>query len=261
MENIEKQLLRMPLISFDKVYQYIISLDYTDNDGIMFLEQQLYTLLQQDPENINLLALLLHEQIMNKKGQRARAIAYKIWENGGTLAPEIEKMYIEDLINLYLIDMAGTALVPIISDLENYVSQWHDVLIKYALISGNMLLLERILNYLPDDLNFNILRDWCSLSNYLHVTNHIPNIMNWICKEIQDTILSFSYNLFIDRDIPDIEFIFYVGDEVKDRDNLREHLNLQISSYCSSRKINDLINLSTVVYPIQRHKRLNSNSF
>ena len=258
MDNIDAQLKKMPLVSYEKAYRYLISLDYTDTEGILYLEQQLYNLLQQNPDDTNLLALLLHEQIMNNKGQRARSIAYKIWENGGNMSPEIEKLYIDDLINLYLLDMAGAALMPVISDLENNINKWFDSLLNYSLISGNMSLLGRTLNYLPDGRRFNILRDWCMLSDYMKVTEHLPEIMKRLCKEVQDTILSFSYNLFADREFPEIEFIFYVSDEVKNRDNLRETLNLQISSYCSARKIDDLVNLSSVVYPISRHLLIDS---
>ena len=255
-DDMDAQLKKMPLVSYEKAYQYLISLDYTDAENILYLEQQLYILLQQNPEDTNLLVLLLHEQIMNNKGQRARSIAYKIWENGGNIAPELEKLYIDDLINLYLLDMAGVALMPMISDMENNINKWFDTLLNYSLISGNMPLLERTLNYLPDKRSFNILRDWCMLSEYMKVTEYMPDIMKRICKVVQDTMLSFSYNLFADREFPEIEFIFYVSDEVKDRENMRETLNLQISSYCSARKIDDLINLSSVVYPISRHPRL-----
>lgn len=257
MENVDaSELSTMPLVSADKVYQYLLSLDYTNAEGIMFLEQQLYGLLQQQPEDPDLLALLLHEQIMNNRGQRARSIAYKIWESGGTMKPEIEKMYVDDLMNLGLLDMAGAALAPAISELEKNVKNWADLLFKYALISGNMTLLERLLSYMPDRREYNILRDWVALSEYLHASPHIPNIMTRLTEKLQDSMLGFSYNLFSDREVPDIEFVFYVGSEIKNFDEIREMLNLQISSYCASRKIDDLLNLSTVVYPISRHPRL-----
>ena len=261
MENIASQISKMPLANYEKAYQYIIGLDYSDKEGIMFLEEQLYNLLQQDAENANLLALLMHEQIMNNKGQRARSIAYKIWEDGGVLVPEIERIYIDDLMNLYLIDMAGAALMPIISDLENNIAQWSNLLIKYAIISGNMALLERILSYLPDNNTYNILRDWCIFCEYLQATEHMPNIMERICKDVQDTILSFSFNLFFDREFPEIEFVFYVSDEVRHKDDMRENMNLQISSYCSAKKIEDLINLSSSVLSIDRHPRMDTSIF
>lgn len=257
MENVDvSELSTMPLVSADKVYQYLLSLDYTNVEGIMFLEQQLYGLLQQSPENPDLLALLLHEQIMNNRGQRSRSIAYKIWDAGGNMKPEIERMYIDDLMNLCLLDMAGAALTPAISELEESVKVWPDLLFKYAVISGNMTLLERLLSYMPDRREYNILRDWVGLNEYLHVSSHIPNIMTRLTEKMQDTMLGFSYNLFSDREVPDIEFVFYVDNEVKNYDETREMLNLQISSYCALRKIDDLLNLSTVVYPISRHPRL-----
>lgn len=253
MENatIDK-LSTMPLVSYDKAYQYILSLKYNDSERILFLEQQLYNLLQQTPNDVNLLVLLLHEQIMNNKGQRARSIAHKIWENGGELAPEAEKMYIDDLINLCLLDMAGAALMPIISDLEHNVDIWSDILLKYALVSGNMSLLGKILNYLPENNPTDILVDWIALCDYMQATNHMPKIMTRICDKLQDTMLGFSYNLFFDRGFPDIEFVFYVGNEVHNFEDLRDTLHLQISSYCAAHKIDDLVNLSCAIRPISQ---------
>ena len=67
-------------------------------------------------------------------------------------------------------------------------------------------------------------------------------------------MLGFSYNLFHDRDFPDIEFIFYVDDSIKNYKETGNLLNMQISTYCAAHKIEDLINLSSVVYPISRHR-------
>ena len=261
MENADvSQLSTLPLVSVDKAYQYMLSLAYDNQEGIMFLESQLYNLLKEMPENADLLALLLHEQIMNNRSQRARSIAYKIWENGGEMQPDIEKMYIDDLMNLCLLDMAGAALAPAISDIENNVAYWGELLFKYAIISGNMQLLERLLAYQPDKRNFNILRDWVNLCADMKATAHMPHIMNRLCEKLQDMMLGFSFKLFFDRGFPEIMFVFYVNNEVDNLEDLRNMLNMQISTYCAQRKLEDLINLSSVLYPIKNHPILNPDA-
>ena len=82
----QKMQKNVPLIDAEKALNFIQTLEYTDEEGILYLEQQLYNLLQKTPNDVNLLVLLLHEQIMHNRGRRARTIAYKIWENGGDLS-------------------------------------------------------------------------------------------------------------------------------------------------------------------------------
>lgn len=255
MENQNAQLAKMPLASYKNVWEYLQTLEYQDEEGIRFLEEQLYNLLQALPEDSNLLALLMHEQIMNDRGSRARSIAGKIWETGGALAPEIEVMYIDDLINLGLDDMAGAALAPYISDLENSLKSHGRLLLKYALFSGKMTLLERLMAYLPTNRDNDILRSLLAMFDELKVSRHIPAIMVRLQNNLRDSVMGFSFNIFEDREFPEVEFVFYVDSSVTDYANLRENLNHQISAYCAAHKIEDLINLSTVVYPLSRHPR------
>ena len=49
---------------------------------------------------------------MNNKGQRARSIAYKIWENGGINNPNIELMYINDYVSIQTFVVDGTITNP-----------------------------------------------------------------------------------------------------------------------------------------------------
>ena len=256
MENeTPNQLPKMSMAGYENAWFYIQSLDYSDKDKILYLEQQLYNLLQQNPEDCNLLALLMHEQIMNNRGQRARSIAYKIWDLGGEIAPEIEKMYIDDLINLGLSDMAGTALSWYIGEIENSVRSYGDILVKYAVFVGNMSLLERILAYMPDDKRHNTLRDWIELNEEVHASNHIAPVMRRILENVSDAMLGFSFNVYTDRDVPDIEFVFYVDDSITNYTELKETIYIQISTYCAAHKIVDLRNLNVAFYPLIKHPR------
>lgn len=251
----DSELARMPLVTYKNAFEYIQTLEYSDKEGILFLEQQLYNLLQKLPEDINILTLLMHEQIMNNRGQRARAIAYKIWESGGVLEPQIERMYIDDLINLGLTDMAGAALAPYISDMENNVQEQSDILLKYAIFIGNMSLLRRILAYLPEEKNYNILRSLLDMNSELQATSHIQPIMAKISENVLESMLGFTYKLFMDREFPEIEFLFYVDDTINNYEEVRKKMHTQISAYCAAHKITDLINMSAVILPIQRRRR------
>ena len=242
----------LPLNSYADAWRYIQTLEYTNKSGILFLEQQLYNLLQQLPEDANLLALLLHEQIMNNRGQRARSIAYKIWESGGILAPEIERMYVDDLINLGLEDMAGAALAPYIADLENSIEKYSGILVKYAMFTGNTSLLERVLSYLPDTEYNQGLHNWIEMNNEEKVMGHIQPIMKRLEENVLEAMMGFRYKVFMTRGFPDIEFLFYVDETITNYTELRETMHLQISAYCAAHKIQDMKNLNVVILPVER---------
>lgn len=256
LNNMEDQL---PLNSYADVWRYIQTLEYKNKDGIIFLEQQLYNLLQQLPEDANLLALLLHEQVMNNRGQRARSIAYKIWESGGILAPEIERMYIDDLINLGLEDMAGAALAPYVADIESSIEKYSGILIKYALFSGNMSLLERVLNYLSDKGYNQGLKYWIQMNNEEKVIGHIQPIMKRLEENVIEAMLGFRYKVFMDRGFPDIEFLFYVDETITNYRELRDAMHLQIASYCAAHKIKNMYDLNVAILPVE--KRIPQNQW
>ena len=254
MENENNDILKkMPLVDYNKALQFMQNLEYSDIDNINYLEQQLYAQLQNNQADIDLLVLMMHQQIMKGRGQRARSIAYKIWEMGGEMRLSSEQIFVNDLMNLGLSDMAGAALAAYIADLENNMANYGNLLLKYAVYSGNMTLLGKILNYFPESKNKIVLQDWIQLNEDYDVTKHIPAILNRIIEKVQDSMLGFSYNLFYDREIPDIEFIFYVDDSIKNYKETSNILNMQIATYCAAHKIEDLINLNSVVYPITKH--------
>lgn len=244
---------KMPLVNYDKILQFMQNLEYSDADNINYLEQQLYTQLENNQSDIDLLVLMMHQQIMKGRGQRARSMAYKIWEMGGQMRLSSEQIFMDDLMNLGLSDMAGAAIAPYLADLENNMANYGKILLKYAVYSGNMILLDKVLEYFPENKNKIILKDWIQLNEDYSVTKHTPKILARIIEKVQDSMLGFSYNLFNDREIPDVEFIFYVDDSIKNYEEMKNLLNMQIAAYCAANKIEDLVNLSSVVYPISKH--------
>ena len=118
---------------------------------------------------------------------------------------------------------------------------------------------DNALQYILDLYNtreYNILRDWIVLNRDFGVSNHIPGIMERLIDKVQENMLGFSFNLYNDREFPDVEFVFYVDDGITNYDETKQLLNTQIATYCASHKIEDLINLSVVLYPISRQKKL-----
>ena len=144
---------------------------------------------------------------------------------------------------------------PYAGDIENSIRIYGNMLVKYAVFVGNMSFLERILAYMPDDRKHNVLRDWIELNEEVHAMNHIAPIMRRIEENISDALLGFSFNVYTDREIPDIEFVFYVDESITNYEELKETMYIQISTYCAAHKIAELWNLNVAVYPLEKHPR------
>lgn len=134
----------LPATDFPTIYRLLVKLDYRQQDEIQDLERQLYLLLKENPENINGLIILMQEQIMRGEHQKAKSLAYKIWDLGGEMSPALEALFISNLINLGLTDMAGILLKPKFDALNTYIKIFYPQLLKYAIATGNLNYIERI---------------------------------------------------------------------------------------------------------------------
>ena len=106
-------------------YEFLESLErlnhipYHRSDLLLEVEQELYGKLQQVPEDISGLIVLLKNQQMQGNADKARALAHKIWKIGGKISPYMEHIYTELLLSLGMLDMGLTILQPRFSDLHN----------------------------------------------------------------------------------------------------------------------------------------------
>ena len=58
------QIGALPATDFTTVYRLLAKLNYSQQEDILNLEQQLYRLIKQSPEDISGLIILMQEQIM-----------------------------------------------------------------------------------------------------------------------------------------------------------------------------------------------------
>lgn len=156
----------LPATDFPTIYRLLVKLDYRQQDEIQDLERQLYLLLKENPENINGLIILMQEQIMRGEHQKAKSLAYKIWDLGGEMSPALEALFISNLINLGLTDMAGILLKPKFDALNTYIKIFYPQLLKYAIATGNLNYIERIAVL---DSNFETKKPCRTLSTCLNI--------------------------------------------------------------------------------------------
>lgn len=252
----DNQLAYQPAQNFSVIYNLLLQTPYDDQARILDLEQQLYGLLKQNPENIEGLILLMQQQIMRRQHQKAKALAYKIWDLGGEIPPYLETLYLENLLNLGLIDMAAIVLKPLFDDLPAYKDAYYTQLFKYVLLSGNLFYLEKFTLELNHPQTRKALEDLIAMYRYLKVEDQFRQLQQSLQEMYKDVILSCEYNLYTDRGFTDIEFILFIDTKIMDPDKLAERLNMQITAFCIAKNIPRLNNLNYVIRDISEHPLL-----
>lgn len=253
------QIGELPITNFQTLYNLLLKIDFEQQDEILNLEKQLYRLIKENPNDINGLILLMQEQIMVGQQQKAKALAYKIWDLGGEMSLATEALFIGNLINVGLCDMASILLKPKFDNLKEYINTFFPQLIKYAIASGNLNFLEKIAVL---DANFErkkALQEFVNVFKYLNAEEHLKALQKTLMNMIKDLILCFDFNIYTDRGFTDIEIIVYVGDEAGDREILRNKLEMQITAYCAAKSLPRFNNLSYIVRNIKEHPALEEN--
>ena len=85
----------------------LFALNYNQTDEIFNIQPRISQQLQSAPDNISGLITLMYSEVMLGNRQSAIELAEKIWEIGGDLDEFFEIVYVENLLNLGLLDRAS----------------------------------------------------------------------------------------------------------------------------------------------------------
>ena len=127
------------------LYRQVKSLSCSNTTEILKTGAMVDKMLMQYRDNVELLILQTHLEILNSREQRARAIASRVWELGGNISLVFEKMYLDDLINLGMLEMSMLLIKPHFENLEEDIEVFPLEMIKFALITGSIPLLKKII--------------------------------------------------------------------------------------------------------------------
>lgn len=254
--GVQAQVGALPATDFPTVYRLLAKLNYAQQDEILNLEQQLYQLIKQSPNDVSGLIILMQEQIMRGEQQKSKALAYKIWDMGGEMSPSLEALLISNLINVGLIDMAGILLKPKFDALNTYVKIFYPQLLKYAIASGNLNYMERLAALDSDFDRKKALKEFVDVFKCLNAVEHFRALQQSLAGMVKDISLSMEYNLYTDRGFTDLEIIIYAGAEAGDLQALSNKLEMQITAYCTAKNLPRFNNLCYRVAPISAHSSL-----
>lgn len=232
----------------------LFGFDYNNNAGIIAAEQKIYGELAKQPNHIEGLIVLMFAQIMQGNRPKAKALGYKIWEIGGHLEPLFEMIYIENLLNLGLIDMASVLLKPRFEQLKDSLEDFYPVLVKFAILTGSITLLNRLSSYseLPvgDELLFDLVEDYTNS----HYSDHFKNIQKLVLEHSAEYLCAYEYNLYDDLGFPEMEIVLYVGFEPGFCLKMQQNIENKIEAYWKSSQTEPLYNLQIKVQNIRTHQ-------
>ena len=158
------------------LYRQVKSLSCSNTTEILKTGAMVDKMLMQYRDNVELLILQTHLEILNSREQRARAIASRVWELGGNISLVFEKMYLDDLINLGMLEMSMLLIKPHFENLEEDIEVFPLEMIKFALITGSIPLLKKIIAVAPAEPLYQALNQFADSYRLNNYEEHFKNI-------------------------------------------------------------------------------------
>lgn len=237
---------------FEPFMDELFAIDYGDRDAIIVVEQKIYNALQQNPSQIEGLITLMLAQTMLGNRDKAKALANKIWEIGGELPRFFELIFVANLLNLGLLDMASVLLKPRFERLLENAGYFYPVMIKFALMTGNISLLQR-LEAFPDSEDDRLLFELADVYEEGKFSDQFKNIQKLVLENAGNFLCAYEYNLYDDRGFPEIEIELYVNLDNSSCDRLEKVLLTKIDAFWRSTGNEPLNNYTVSVLNIKAH--------
>lgn len=228
----------------------LLELPFAQTFSIIPIEQKLQLLSEQNVTVIDPLIGLIFANLALGKRQKALGLCEQIWDIGGDLSPFLELVYADCLLNLGEIEKAEILLAEKFDNLGDNLNQFYMVLVKYALLSGKLNLLQQIAEY-P-----NIYEQESELFKF--ADNHAANfslrdyriILKMIFNGLADKLCAVEYMMYPDEGI---EIIFYTSVEKEPLALLQDEILNRIDTYFQDKKQPDIDDLFFQFVSIKNH--------
>ncbi|MCQ2740884.1 MAG: hypothetical protein MJ210_02050 [Alphaproteobacteria bacterium] len=220
---------------------------YSQTESIDEAEQNL-RVLQQQSENINVLIGMLFCRIMSGNRKDALDLTQKIWRAGGNLTPFFELLYTDCLLNLGETESAKILIDPRLKKMPETVNYFYMVFVKYALISGNLTLLDQIGDYQDNRKKEKVLFDFAKKHAYNESSQHFKILITTITDIVKDYLCSFEYVMYPDT----LELVLYTTATPEENDTLQQQMELALEEKFAEATL-DFDDFSITLEPISSH--------
>jgi len=235
-----------PEYIFSTIHEQLQYLPCHRADMLQNTEREIYSVLEKNPDNVYGLIVLLKNQQMQGKNEKARMLAHKIWSIGGDITPYQEYCYIELLLSLGMLDMALTMLQPRFAHLADNIDMFAPQMIRFAILTGNLPLLSQIVTVHNDGYQ-HLFAELISAYQELEYAEHFKNMQKLIAETLRDHRLGFEYKLYFDRGFTDLSVVYYTDIPAPSCAMATQDLNRKIDAYHTSAGVKRLYNYEVIL--------------
>ncbi len=213
-------------------------------------EKKLNDLLLENPDTIEILIGLVFCNIMLGKPSEARVLSDKTWSIGGDLSPFFELVYTDCLLNLGEVEKAGILLQSRLNNIGDNIQHFYMVMVKYALLSGNLVLLKQIGEYPDMYERESVLFDFANEHALNSSVKDYRAVIQTILDNTKDTLCAFEYGMYPGEGI---ELILYTNEDAEQNSKKEEMLFDKIDGYFLSMESSPFEDLFIEIENIKLH--------
>lgn len=239
------------------LYKQLMNLPFNKVETIIQIERSLYEEAAENPEDELIYIALMQVNTMLGNYDKAKALAYKIWDMGIDLGRAERYLYINNLLNLGLLDMAATMLKPCFADFNKGMQEYFAVILKYATMTANAALLERIFtnpNCKNEEIYYNLFKRYKNY-NYLE---HFKNIQKILLNNLQGKICVYDYEIIGDV-LSTLEISLYVCIDSAEITEYEKKIADKIQEYYAQAGIEKMSSFIWKILPISAHNAMGLN--
>lgn len=234
------------------LYLQLMNMPYSETDVIAETEQSLYTEMATTPDDTLGFIAFMQAETMLGNHDKAKALAYKIWEKGSQLLKMEEYLYINNLINIGLLDMASVLLKPKLENLMAHIEDYYPIMLKIAIMTGNIPLAERLISNPEAPEREDILQGIITYFKNENYVEKFKTVQKIILENTKDNLCSYEYDIITgEEDIITVS-LYLNGDEVS-LGRIYNEINDKLNIYYQGVRISRIPCFDWEILPIDNH--------
>ena len=233
-----------------EIINELVEYPFSQAIDILPAEQKLKALNQQLPNAIEPLIGLLFVDVMLGKRQEALTLVNTLWSIGGDLSSFFELIFEDCLLNLGEVDKAGILMQSRLANIRENLGHFYQVMVKYALISGDLALLKKIGDY-PEAYEQEMeLFEFAANHAFDLSIKDYRAIWKIVLDNLKDCLCAWEYKL---HPGDEIELLLYTSAEREQNEQLQNQMFDKIDGYFASMQVEPLDDLYLKLLNIKLH--------
>lgn len=252
--TVDIEMLKSQNIEDTKILLNLLQdVDCSKKNIIFEIEKQAYEVLRNNPNDLSALLIVAITQAMLGNNQKAQAVVMRIWERKPVFAVKEEVAYINLMLNVAMLDMASVVLKDKIENMDESIEEYKDVMMKFALLTGNISLIDRITDYTPEGDILDELYDFAETYREEKYEQHYKTMQKIIVDGTKNVVCAYEFEIYTDRGFTDLEMVVYVNHDIDDVDVLFDEMESRVDKYFAALKEERIFNLTYTYAKIDRH--------